>query len=343
MSSLIRVKPEPADAGVPQKRLSDIGFSSDAEKPGDKSSFPSSPLSKKLKTEAVPKTPLSLINRNTGSLENVQVPQLPPPPPSAIEDIRAKINELQTQISICQNLVDRVTRKRKKSKSDLTRMANYNRQIEDLRRRKDELNSSIPSMSPMKRTLSRPLIQHNIKAEGSLTSLAVPPAFNSPGRLQAVQNVKAEARQINFPAPPLHNPIFDPPVFKKQEQPVASGSNTPLQAVRGPFGMDMDADTDDGEDDYDSYRLPATVLERIGPIIPHLPVLQGANHHDENGDFHGRGRDLFVGPQAKADEYVTIIVSDMRYSDRSPVLINSFWKPEMRNNSMGMRVLTKPS
>lgn len=343
MSSLIRVKPEPADAGVPQKRLSDIAFSSDAEKPGDKSSFPSSPLSKKLKTEAVPKTPLSLINRNTGSLENVQVPQPPPPPPSAIEDIRAKINELQTQISICQNLVDRVTRKRKKSKSDLTRMANYNRQIEDLRRRKDELNSSIPSMSPMKRTLSRPLIQHNIKAEGSLTSLAVPPAFNSPGRLQAVQNVKAEARQINFPAPPLHNPIFDPPVFKKQEQPVASGSNTPLQAVRGPFGMDMDADTDDGEDDYDSYRLPATVLERIGPIIPHLPVLQGANHHDENGDFHGRGRDLFVGPQAKADEYVTIIVSDMGYSDRSPVLINSFWKPEMRNNSMGMRVLTKPS
>lgn len=48
------------------------------------------------------------------------------------------------------------------------------------------------------------------------------------------------------------------------------------------------------------------VLARISDIIPALPQLGGDDHFDENGDFYGRGRDLFVGPQAKADESVSV-------------------------------------
>jgi hypothetical protein len=371
VSSLVRIKPEPVEAGVPQKRLSDIAFGVDTQKANDESSFPHSSSPKRLKAEATPKTPLSLINHNTGSSESIQA-QAPPPPFEAIEDIRAKINEIQTGISTYQNFIDRINRKRTATKAEVTRMSNYTHIMDDLRRRKNELNSSIPSISPMKGLHSRSHIMHNVKAEGSLMSLPVPPAFQDPAaparsqmfqdikgetihtylpvplafqnpsmpaRSQIFQDVKAETIHTNLPVTSaFHRPAFGSLAVKQQVQPVASGSNVSLHANRGSFDMDTD------DDDDDLNNLPAAVLQRIGPIIPHLPVLQGENHHDENGDFHGRGRDLFVGPQAKADEYVTVTPSpDFCLSlIFLTVLTSFFWRPVTRSNLMGMPALIKP-
>ncbi|KAF9465092.1 SNF2 family N-terminal domain-containing protein [Collybia nuda] len=328
VSSLVRVKPEPLDAETSQKRLLDVAFGADPDRPSGKSSFPHPPLSKKLKAEPSPKTPLSRINCNTGSSESVEVSKTQPPS-LAVEDIRDNINKLQTRISTHQSLLDRLNRKRKKTKADLTRMTSYTRQIDDWRMQKNELNSSIPSMSSMTGTLSRTQAVSGVRYDESLTSLSVPPAYNTFNRLPITpsvkttigpmftsnnlarppvgQSVKSEIDYINFPLPPaFHNPIFAPPIVKQQEQPVASGSNVPLHDYEEPFGVGMDMDLDiyrgPSEDEYDPYKLPTQVLQQIGPVIPYLPVLQGIDHHDENGDYHGRGRDLFRGPEAKADD-----------------------------------------
>ena len=82
-----------------------------------------------------------------------------------------------------------------------------------------------------------------------------------------------------------------PPSYSLLRPPVASGSNVQLPAGLGSHAMDARGNT-----------LPADLSQRVNHVIPTLPHLPGADHFDDNGDFHGRGRDLFVGPQAKADE-----------------------------------------
>lgn len=170
-------------------------------------------------------------------------------------------------MNIAQAGLDRLNRKSRKSKSDLTRISNYRRELERLQRLKATYNASIPS-APLKRALSKPIVASTVK--------------NDPESISAFQHA-----------------AFNRGPVMQQAQPMASGSNIRLPA-HGHDLMDTDEDksTNEGED------LAAAMLHRIGPVIPALPALHAAEHFDDNGDFHGRGRDLFVGPQAKADEYV---------------------------------------
>ena len=45
-------------------------------------------------------------------------------------------------------------------------------------------------------------------------------------------------------------------------------------------------------------------IARVGIKVQRSAPIR-ADHGDDNVDFHGRGRDLYVGPQAKAGEYVS--------------------------------------
>jgi hypothetical protein len=47
---------------------------------------------------------------------------------------------------------------------------------------------------------------------------------------------------------------------------------------------------------------PVITLNKYLHAIPNITAV--GDSRDENGDFHGRGRDTFQGPQAKADEFV---------------------------------------
>jgi hypothetical protein len=58
-----------------------------------------------------------------------------------------------------------------------------------------------------------------------------------------------------------------------------------------------------------SYGPPAprpveqnAIVQRLVECAPRIDTLP--DPYDDNGDFYGRGRDLWIGPQAKADEYV---------------------------------------
>lgn len=82
--------------------------------------------------------------------------------------------------------------------------------------------------------------------------------------------------------------------------------------IPGAFDTDSDGSKDGSEDDSEDdseeeSELPvnlAPFVERLGVHAPPPMVVNGYDAHDYNGDYHGRGRDLFVGPQAAVDEYV---------------------------------------
>ncbi|KAG6850029.1 hypothetical protein H0H93_002233 [Arthromyces matolae] len=81
-------------------------------------------------------------------------------------------------------------------------------------------------------------------------------------------------------------------------QPLSSGSKLQLRAY-----VDVD-DDDDMDVDYNQLNddLAVDVLRRVGDAIPQIAPLRGSENFDENGNFHGRGRDTFVGPRADADD-----------------------------------------
>ncbi len=66
-------------------------------------------------------------------------------------------------------------------------------------------------------------------------------------------------------------------------------------------GVDLFSEEDsDGSSDNEDMPNVANFLSRIGVAAP--PPLVGNDAMDENGDYYGRGRDLFPSPRASHDE-----------------------------------------
>lgn len=260
------VKPESTEPIIPRKRLSDVAFSSSSfVKKEEPVETFTTP--KKLKTGPLPKTPLALVNANTSASHKALAP---PPPPVDIPAIREQIASIGGTISHFQNLLDNAQRKRTKSKAAIRNIAAYANTLDRLRRQKQELTASIPSSS---------LIKHSpTKASFSVKS---DPSLPAP--------------------PPFYHPAFDgKPIM--QQQPIASGSKAPARALlsyRVPGAYDSD---DDMNVDPSAAVLQSVVQKGA---IPNIAPIANADNFDANGDFFGRGRDMFVGPQAKADEYVS--------------------------------------
>jgi len=233
--------------------------------------------SKKLKTELIPKMPLAQVDRNTDPSETI----VARPSIQSVEDARAKLQSVQVQISREQNTLDRVTRKSKKTKADLRMIASCTRLLDHYRMLKNRYNAQIPNMSPVKRTLSKPLIPIPVKAETS-------------------ESVKL--------SPSLSPFALDRKPVVPHAQAIATGSNVRLPHLASASWREGIPNNTDDEMDVDENMSEearaAPVLQRViaANAIPAIAPLMGAGHHDENGDFHGRGKDLFVGPQAKADE-----------------------------------------
>ncbi|KAJ7054346.1 SNF2 family N-terminal domain-containing protein [Mycena amicta] len=240
------VKSEPIDVDVPRKRTSDSAFGVKPE---------ASPSTKKVKQE------------NTN-------PFIFAPMADSVEVLRGKINDAQKTISHKQTLLDRLLRKKTKTKADLTRIANLQTEIRQLRSEKAQYDASLPranAASPVKRTGSL------VKTE----SMPVVPPYYNPAK------VKAEPL-AGGSMPPFPKMEDVKPAISRAA--VASGSKFP-----GAFGGGYDSD---GDMDVD----PSSIVNQFSNAIPNIAPVGGDDHHDENGDYHGRGRDTFQGPQAKADD-----------------------------------------
>ncbi|KAJ7275100.1 SNF2 superfamily protein [Mycena rebaudengoi] len=219
---------------------------------------------KKPKQELSTKVPLALVNRNTKTEAPAALP------PVDVDEARRNIGITQTKISHYEALYDRVQRKKTKSKTDATRMRQYAVQLDELRELKAKYDASLPrAASPIKRITSKVLT----KTE-SLPKL--PPPFYNPaaGVLAKLETVSELPLPFRLPVPNA----------------IASGS----KVRAGP--------TYQSDDEMDVDIDPMLVLNKVIHAIPNIAPLGGEDHMDANGDYHGRSRDTFQGPQAKADD-----------------------------------------
>jgi len=261
-----------------QKRLSDFADFA----PGSESD-PSGLKRSKLDPPSFSKTPLAAVNRNTGFTNwqnDLTLPHLPPTP-SSVEETRAKIESVQLLISKQQSAYNHYVTKKRMSKGDMTRLRNCHEELKRLRMLKEEYSAAIPAMS--KRTLSKT------------------PSFFGAGTAKPEPETKTNVLWSTPAHSLLHNPVVPKAPVVKQPQSQLVASSSKLASLSAP-------DPSDNEDDemlgQGIYGLPNVLMNRIGPIVPVIAPTANADNFDDNGDFYGRGRDTFMGPQAKADEYV---------------------------------------
>ncbi|KAK0446072.1 SNF2 family N-terminal domain-containing protein [Desarmillaria tabescens] len=268
-----KVKPEPVEAVVPLKRLYEPSLLDTPRK----ALVPSgaAPSLKKVKREDSLIKPLGVVNRDRDGDIAMGSPRT-----TSVEDLRRELTEIQMKISDLERLHENLNRKKRKTKADLTKMFRFMSELDDLRKKRDECNASIPNMSPLKRTLSKPLFP------------------------------KPEPISLKVPKPENNLPsTFSNPFYNDRPNPLASGSNVKLPGLPGLAGFPIKDDSDDDAMDVDPAAGAAAILNRVvGIAIPDIAPVAGADNRDANGDYFGRGRDTFQGPVAKADDIEKFLI-----------------------------------
>ncbi|TFK67589.1 hypothetical protein BDN72DRAFT_898843 [Pluteus cervinus] len=266
--SVQSLKREPTEVALPPARSSVTVFNMNSSQQG--MDLPA----KGVKTEGSwnTKKPLSSVNSN--SLISMDG--------NAVTDLRQRIREIQEQLSPIQTALDRLRVKRRPSKADRTRIVNLTQQMNRLNVMKAEYIAAIPAASPVKKPQSKALPYSN--------QPALPAPFHVADRKPVVQPLPQPVASgsnavINNPRMPNIRP---PPIFSESES-------------------DPEADYDMDAWDSGDENIVNEALEHIGPIIPNVFALDDSAH-DSNGDWHGRGRDTFVGPRAKADDIEKFLV-----------------------------------
>ncbi|ESK90272.1 snf2 superfamily protein [Moniliophthora roreri MCA 2997] len=266
-SSSPKVKTEATESTIPSKRrISDIAIGSDSA---------SSSL-KKLKKEPSLKGPLEAIDSNAPVASSSKMDT---------EEVRQKIQRVQSELSHKQSLLDNLLRKKRKTGADYTRAIRYNEEIAALGRQKTHLKGSLPAVmtSPTK-----------------VPQLPMPSTFPAPPHLRQELVTPTLTAPSHLPTNPLSAPTYFPAAIKQEPDikpsitsrtsniPVAGPSTAPTHASNpAPARMDPDA-------------LANAVVQQYQEA---LPVIQAMNDpYDENGDFFGRGRDMFQGPTARQDD-----------------------------------------
>ncbi|KAK0211484.1 SNF2 family N-terminal domain-containing protein [Armillaria fumosa] len=270
----VKIKPEPVEAVVPLKRLHDSGIPDTPRTASAPSSAGPSSL-KRIKREDSLIKLLGVTNRDNDGDIIMGSPRM-----TNVEDTRRELIEIQLKISNLERLHENLNRKKRKAKADLTKMFRYMSELDDLRQKRDRCSASIPSMSPLKRTLSKPLFP---KPE---------PIF-----------LKVAKSENSFSS------IFNNPFHNDRPNPLAPSSDIKLPGVPGLPDFPIKEDSDDDDMDVDPAVGAAAILNRVvGTAIPNIAPVAGADNRDSNGDYFGRGRDTFQGPVAKADDIEKFLI-----------------------------------
>ncbi|KAL1695226.1 SNF2 family N-terminal domain-containing protein [Schizophyllum commune] len=300
------VKPEPSEPTIPKKRVTnDPSASTSASARKAATSAP-----KRIKTET------SFVSRHS-SPENVR----------SVEDIREEIEAVSIEIAELQRSLFRMRRKVRPTKAEQTRTRKLDSKLKDLNDKKERLNASLPTLapsSPLRRTDSRTLAAMSFKRrpvdqkpviQGPSTS-----ANPFPGHVKPEPVAAPLPRFNRLPVKPepssskvkLESPFAKLPrakaraAVRRRSSPIASGSDVRLPPSSLPPSSDFDYEMDVDSDGDD--LMPETILNKFGEAIPNIAPVGGWENYDAEGNFHGRGRDHFQGPQAKADDIEKFLV-----------------------------------
>lgn len=316
VSSVQRIKPDDTTPELPVKRLSDSVLA--MRLPSDMNDDDYPPAKRIKSDNFMAKVPLSPVNRDIVAPPSVVSPMSivhasPVNNDVDVDEVRAKMLDIQRLITALEPGFYRLQAKKNPTKADNTRLANYSQRLAELRRQKDLLKAQIPAALPSRPpsfTTHLPAVapQAPMLPQVPYLEPTMPGAFPFMGyaspQMGASQTYAAPSGSPFFPkSEPTqttldahlrtgHVPLYDD--NEDQDQPVASGSSAPQILARGKL-PELDSDSDED-------GVPNVFLNRIVPNIPIMAPLQNAGDYNDDGDWHGRGRDNFRGPVAKADE-----------------------------------------
>lgn len=335
VTSLVHIKPEVSEPTIPRKRLSDTAFGSatlgedNAIIPQDKS------LSKKIKVEtALPKRPFVQVTNPANFPGFDSSAQLS-------VDESNKLDIINLAIVHQHDLLDRIKPKRVQSNEDRENADKYKPEIDRLHLLKHD--HKLTKIKPLPLNMkSENLVKPEsggLKSTADVSTSPMTLVIRKPQPFPMDVDFKpyirreelSESSSANFQrkeSAPVKVAPFSPshlhlhslalPAFPLQDakpciqhvQPIAPGSKPSMSEPYGPMNVDSEGDGDghdsDGHDsDFYGYGgMPSVaneVIHKIGIKVP-PPIIVDA--HDSNGDYYGRGRDLFVGPQAQTNECV---------------------------------------
>ncbi|KAL4260457.1 SNF2/RAD54 helicase family protein [Pleurotus pulmonarius] len=152
------------------------------------------------------------------------------------------------------------------------------------------------SLNDIQEVANMAVAPNPLKRAGENLSAPVKPR-PSPGDLLSRQSYRSDF-EVGIKHEPKWEAVPLPP----------SSSPAPSSPIAGPsWKLDSDdskypiTDTDDAMDlDVDHTKIVDAVVQKYSDVMPQLPPMRDTR--DENGDFHGRGRDTFQGPQAAATD-----------------------------------------
>lgn len=250
---------------IPRKRASAIPNPIKKEDPSEEVYSALPPKRIKSDVHGSPKTPLGLVNRE---------PFLNTPSSSKrvmleddLAETRLRLSDVQLQISRTQAALAKAQYKPNKTKADETRITRLESDLWRLMTQKQEYSASIPTMTSDANRGGAFMYEppQNVQSQNvaSGSNVQLPPAFHNPAFTQ-------------------HHTATTSQGLIQQHIPTASSSTVKLEA---PCGSGI----------YDFQPVTAG--------IPGMPQpLSEDERFDEDGNFFGRGRDMFRGPVAKADE-----------------------------------------
>ncbi|EKM56552.1 uncharacterized protein PHACADRAFT_207772 [Phanerochaete carnosa HHB-10118-sp] len=295
------VKSEPMDTVIPRKRSSDVP-SRDIKKEGPLTeTLPtlSTPAAKRLKSETYssPKTPLGLANRApsfsdliTGHSFEAAMND------DDIAEVRRKIGEIQSQMSSAQAMHDKAQRKPNKSKADTARIDRLKKHVDELTSQKARYAAMIPTVSPSPRKPTIP--RYHTQSAPSGSDVQLPPAFYNP----TFYNPGSQNGALQNQA--FHNLAFDQQnlfvssALWDSHPAIASGSNVKVEVQTHAVKPELN----DPDLAFDFQKINAGIPGMRAPV-------SDDERFDDDGDFYGRGKDMFAGPIAKADDIEKFLVS----------------------------------
>ncbi|KAJ3868041.1 SNF2 superfamily protein [Lentinula novae-zelandiae] len=319
------------------------------------------PPAKKLKTELTSSTPLGVstnmvIVTPTGVIPHAALD---------VDDIQGKIDNLQAEIFLKQDILDGLLRQDSRTPAELMLIQKHVDELTSL----DLLQGEYRSHLPVERNsfMSKVGPHHSFGEDGEIGHSALPwYAQTAQAPLGSfASSSTAKNRSISEPVltplaaiPVTINPDGVPPCVPPllQVNAVAGPSKHALQPAYIPghtlhnSGGGYEDEAGDAEMGYagpnETAKANEVAMQFAGTYIPNVaPIVQ--DDYDEDGNFRGRGKDHFQGPIAKPDDIGKFLVEagnseSFDHNATVEAALNKLGLPTLATPLPGMEVALMP-
>ncbi|KAJ3900622.1 SNF2 family N-terminal domain-containing protein [Lentinula edodes] len=321
------------------------------------------PPAKKLKTELTSRAPLGVstnvvIVAPTGVIPHAALD---------VDDIQGKIDNLQAEIFLKQDILDGLLRQDSRTPAELMLIQRYVDELTSLDLLQGEFRSHLPvERSPF---MSNVAPHYSFGEDGEIGHSALPwyaqTAHAPLGLFASSSTTRNHSLPEPVPAPLAAFPVtinsdgvppcVPPPL---QVNAVAGPSKQAQQPAYIPghilhkYDGGYEDESGDAEMDYagtnETAKANEVAMQFAGTYIPNVaPIVQDDHDYDGEGNFRGRGKDHFQGPIAKPNDIGKFLVEagnseSFDHNATVEAALNKLGLPTLATPLPGMEVALMP-